>query len=85
MANKSIEERLAHVEALNLAHGVIIKSLIALVCRDVQRRAKLRDNLCNALEGLYEPPGINANAHVTLQAAIDEVEQLFRGEPLLDE
>jgi uncharacterized protein (UPF0147 family) len=44
---------------------------------DPALRRNVRDAICDAIERLYEDKSLKIHAHLTLQAAIDEVEDIF--------
>ncbi|MBE7186043.1 MAG: hypothetical protein INR68_16725 [Methylobacterium mesophilicum] len=70
-----MEQNVAALGSAALAHGIVIKALLALVIEDADTRAKLRDRLCDATERLYERRG-DVN-HDGLQRVLAEIEALF--------
>lgn len=72
-----LEQRMARVEGLALAHGVAIRALVSHLVRNKNSRAEMRSIVCDSIEKVYSDRRTNDLIHQVLQTAIDEAEKLF--------
>lgn len=71
---ETIEQRLARLEADNVAHGITIKFMLLKLEPDRAMRDAMREEICDALERVLLARGFS---HDLVLRALHEVETVF--------